>query len=164
MVRLRQSPVSPLWLKREDREEGEQGTGVSVLHLFLFSPQTNRLSDVIVFRDDLCVWADTCGGGGTGEGSSVKIDLYVGGVGGLLPKATWRLCILHTMVFLCCIYLVSSSFLSYANTFSASFSLLHFKGDKPLMFSQKRSTFGYLKGGCMEWWCFHLRIFLLGEM
>lgn len=30
-----------------------------------------------------------CGGGGTGEGSSVKIDLYVGvGEGGLLPKAT----------------------------------------------------------------------------
>lgn len=49
-----------------------------------------------------------------------------GGGGGCCPKQhdAFAYCI---QWFLCCIYLVSSSFLSYANTFSASFSPLTFQ-------------------------------------
>lgn len=100
---------------------GAGGRGLSQCFTFF---QTNRLSDVIVFRDVLCVcvcecvWADMCGwGGGLLWWGVFSEDWLIsggwvegwGGLGwvgvvGLLPKATWRLCILHTMFFVLYIF------------------------------------------------------------
>lgn len=60
-----------------------------MLHLFFFS-QTNRLSDVIVFRVVLCMSVSVWVGGCRDEGSSVKTDLNMerghDGGGGCCPK------------------------------------------------------------------------------
>lgn len=66
----------------EEGEDGEVGgarerRGWGVSQCFTFF-QTNRLSDVIVFRDVLCVYERICGGGECwDEGSSVKTGLYL---------------------------------------------------------------------------------------
>lgn len=109
--RLHQGPVSPLWLRG-----GSQGVGE--FHSASPFSQTNRLSDVIVFRDVLCVYERMWVGVGIVGMRGLQWRLAYNwrlGMEGLLPKATWRLCILHTMFSVLYIFLFLPHFLSYAN-------------------------------------------------